>query len=260
MPYSFDAIGFVHSQHVRKADTPRQPYVAKESPGTIELLPGNRFEDALADITEWSHLWVVYVFHENMSGGWKPKVTPPRSRNKRRGVFATRAPHRPNPIGLSLVKLESVSGLVLNVTGLDMLDGTPVLDLKPYLPFAEAIGDASSGWIGKDPDPGWTIVFTQGAEISLTLLESEFEISLRAEIETRLALGPAPHAYRRIQPVGDRMRLAMHSWRIFFRPDESAHAIIVDEIGSGYRDEELAKNMDAALDPHRALQATNTRA
>src|SRR5262245_42053141 len=129
-------IGVVHSPFVERRQAPRQSAAARAVRGTIELFPGKGFEHELSDIESWSHVWVIFWFHLNE--GWKPKVLPPRSR-RRRGVFATRSPHRPNPIGLSVVKLEAVSGLTLEVSALDILDGTPVLDLKPYIPYADAI-------------------------------------------------------------------------------------------------------------------------
>src|SRR5215510_10989946 len=112
-------IGVVHSPFVERRQAPRQSAAAQDVRGTIELLPGHGFEHALADIERWSHLWVIFWFHLNE--GWKPKVLPPRSQ-RRRGLFATRSPHRPNPLGLSVVKLERVLGLTLEVSALDILD------------------------------------------------------------------------------------------------------------------------------------------
>src|SRR4029453_6688659 len=108
--------GVVRSPFVERRQAPRQSAAAREVRGTIELFPGLGFEHALADIERWSHLWVIFWFHLNE--GWKPKVLPPRSQ-RRRGLFATRSPHRPNPLGLSAVKLEGVSGLTLEVSALD---------------------------------------------------------------------------------------------------------------------------------------------
>ena len=101
---------------------------------SLELFPGRGYEDALDGLGAWDYAWVLFVFHKNVEEGrgWKPKVLPPRS-DAKRGVFATRSPHRPNPIGLSAVKIERVEGLFVHVRDLDLLDGTPVLDLKPYV-------------------------------------------------------------------------------------------------------------------------------
>src|SRR5207244_578661 len=98
-------IGFVRSPFSEKASAPRQPYAAEGAKGTIELLPNAHYDDALSDLDAWDHIWVIFWFHLNR--GWRPKVLPPRS-TKKRGLFATRSPHRPNPIGLSVLKLEAI--------------------------------------------------------------------------------------------------------------------------------------------------------
>src|SRR5882757_88927 len=119
-------IGFARTPFSDRASAPRQPSVAQGVRGTIELVPDARFEHALADLDAWDHIWVIFWFHLNE--GWRPKVLPPRSK-KRRGVFSTRSPHRPNPIGLSVVELEAIEGLTLKIRNVDLLDGTPVLDI-----------------------------------------------------------------------------------------------------------------------------------
>ena len=108
-------------------------------------MPGKNYEHALLDLDGWEYIWVLFWFDRN--SGWRPKVLPPRSRSGRKGVFATRSPHRPNPLGLSAVRLERVEGLTLHVRDVDMLDGTPVFDIKPYVAYTDAIGAARSGWL-----------------------------------------------------------------------------------------------------------------
>src|SRR5439155_25469237 len=122
-----------------RVSAPRQPRAAEGASGSIELFAGHGYEDALADLDRWQYIWVIFWFHGNE--GWKAKVQPPRS-TKKRGLFATRTPHRPNPIGLSVLRLERVEGRVVHVRDVDVLDGTPVLDLKPYVPWTDAIPDA----------------------------------------------------------------------------------------------------------------------
>ncbi len=139
------AIGVVHSSYHERFATPRQPTLDKRKPAQIHLNAGMNFEQALRDLESFSHIWVIYWMH--MNKGWNPTVVPPRQPKIRRGLFATRAPHRPNSIGLSAVRLVSIEGRTLHIEGHDMLDGTPVLDIKPYLPYADAIADASSGWL-----------------------------------------------------------------------------------------------------------------
>ncbi|HVJ16474.1 MAG TPA: tRNA (N6-threonylcarbamoyladenosine(37)-N6)-methyltransferase TrmO [Polyangiaceae bacterium] len=243
-------IGVVHSPFVERRQAPRQSAAAQEVRGTIELFPGLGFEHALADIERWSHLWVIFWFHLNE--GWKPKVLPPRSQ-RRRGLFATRSPHRPNPLGLSAVKLERVSGLTLEVSALDILDGTPVLDLKPYIPYADSIPDADSGWL-KDDDPRkpYAVEFSERASAQIDFLADRFATDLVPGIVQVLELGPEQHPYRRIKRDGDTLVLAVKDWRARFEVLEDRR-IVVQEIFTGYRPRELALGTDAALEAHRTF-------
>lgn len=160
-PQTFTAsvIGHVRSPYTERFGTPRQPTVTEQTltdaavDATIELLPGNNFEQALRDLEGFEYIWVIAWLHLNES--WQPTVIPPRGPKVRRGLFATRSPHRPNPIAISALKLLKVEGLKLHVRGIDLLDGTPVLDIKPYVPYADAHPNAKAGWledIGQDPN------------------------------------------------------------------------------------------------------------
>lgn len=160
-PDSFAAqvIGHVRSPYKERFGTPRQPTVTEQTledralDATIELLPGRNFEQALSDLAGFDYIWVLTWLHLNEN--WKPTVIPPRGPKVRRGLFATRSPHRPNPIGLSALRLLRVEGRVLHVRGIDLLDGTPVLDIKPYVPYADAFPGARAGWldeIGQQPE------------------------------------------------------------------------------------------------------------
>ena len=142
---TMQAIGVVHSDYRERFGTPRQPGLDQPRPASIELNQGLNFHQALQDLDSFSHIWVVYWMHLNR--GWNPTVLPPRGKKIRRGLFATRAPHRPNSIGLSAVRLLNITGRTLYIEGHDMLDGTPVLDIKPYLPYADCITDAGNGWL-----------------------------------------------------------------------------------------------------------------
>jgi len=144
---NMQAIGVVHSNYRERFATPRQPVLGKPQTAQIRLNAGMNFDQALQDLDGFSHIWVIYWMHLNR--GWNPTVIPPRGPKIRRGTLATRAPHRPNSIGLSAVCLKSIEGRTLHIEGHDMLDGTPVLDIKPYLPYADAIADATSGWLAE---------------------------------------------------------------------------------------------------------------
>lgn len=145
-------IATVRNDFESKFGVPRQPGLVPEVVSTIVFEPEYRVPEALRGIEGYSHLWVLWRFHQAEREGWSPTVRPPRlGGNARVGVFATRSPFRPNPIGLSVVKLEAVErderfGPVLRVTGADMVNGTPVLDIKPYVPYADCIPEATGGF------------------------------------------------------------------------------------------------------------------
>jgi tRNA-Thr(GGU) m(6)t(6)A37 methyltransferase TsaA len=251
-------IGVVHSPFTERAKAPRQPAAASDVRGSIELFPDSGFEHALSDLERWPYLWVIFWFHLNQ--GFRPKVLPPRSA-RRRGVFSTRSPHRPNPLGLSAVKLERVNGLVLEVSGLDMLDQTPVLDLKPYVAYTDALRDGGTGWLpdALDPAPRFAVDFSSTALAELTFLRDAWHLDLELPIRSVLALGPQAHPYRRIRrdrsPANgtEIFVLAVKDWRARFTVDGSR--ILVTSIRTGYRPREIVENAAGALDPHRAFVA-----
>lgn len=249
-PLIVEPIGVFHSPFVEPAQVPRQTAEAWDVRGTIELWPGRGFEFALSDLDRWSHLWVLFWFHR--AAGWRPKIRPPRSR-ARRGVFATRSPHRPNPLGLSAVRLDRIDGLTLHVRGVDVLDGTPVLDLKPYLAYSDAISDAGDGWLRdhtrEDPGPRWDVELAPLAEEQAAYLSERWSISLREPISRALSLGPAPHPYRRIKRDGDALRLAHKDWRARFCVQ--GERVTVLALATGYRAAELFSSEAPELAAHR---------
>jgi tRNA-Thr(GGU) m(6)t(6)A37 methyltransferase TsaA len=242
-----EPIGIVRTVLGSKVEAPRQPRAATDMRGTIELYSGHNFEHALEDLGGWEYIWVIFWFHLNRS--WRPKVLPPRSTSGRKGVFATRSPHRPNPIGLSAVRLERIEGLTLHILDVDMVDGTPVLDIKPYVPYADAHPAAGSGWLegsraatgaGRPVDPvaSFAVVFDGVATRQLDWIEARTGLALRERIEATLMLGPAPHPYRRIRREDNGFRLAIKDWRIRFLVD--GRDVRVMQVSSGYRASQLA--------------------
>ena len=145
-------IARIHTDFPEKFGIPRQSGLIEELKSTIVFEPEFRDANALRGIEEYSHLWLIWEFSEAVRDTWSPMVRPPRlGGNKRVGVFATRSPFRPNPIGLSSVKLERVEqhpalGPVLHLSGADLMDGTPILDIKPYLPFTDSHPNAKAGF------------------------------------------------------------------------------------------------------------------
>ncbi len=166
----FHPIAVVRSAFPEKFGIPRQSGVVKSLVSEIEFLPEYSNETSLRGLDGFSHIWVLWYFSENDRGKWSPTVRPPRlGGNERRGVFATRSPFRPNPIGLSLVKLETFGkkpdGTVfLRVSGADIMDGTPVFDIKPYLPFADCAENAEYGFAAEHENEKLTVEFSDGAK------------------------------------------------------------------------------------------------
>jgi len=140
-PVTYTPIGVIHSEHRRSEKTPIQPVYARDCRGRAEILP--QYAEGLKDLDGFSHLLLLYHFHRAS----EPLLTmAPFTDDEPRGVFATRAPRRPNPIGLSLVRLVRIEGTVLHLRDVDILDGTPLLDIKPYIPRFERAENAKGGW------------------------------------------------------------------------------------------------------------------
>lgn len=248
-------IGYMRTAQATKVEAARQPAAARDAPGVIELLPGLNLEHAVEDLAAWPRIWVIFWFDRNP--GWRPKVLPPRSTTGRKGVLATRSPHRPNPLGLSVLRLDRVDGLRLHVRDVDLLDGTPVLDIKPYVAYTDAHPDAGDGWLReRDPRPSHVVTFTAAAEQQLAWIAERCALPLRERIEATLRLGPQPHPYRRIRRGKDgAMTLAVQDWRADFRVD--GDRIEVWGLRSGYRPSQLQEPGGADSPPglHREFRA-----
>ena len=151
-------IARIRSDFPSKFGIPRQSGLVEELKAELVFEPEYRNPEALRGIEGFSHIWLIWLFSEAVRASWSPTVRPPRlGGNTRMGVFATRSPFRPNPIGLSAVRLDGIRrdetlGQVLLVSGADLMDGTPILDIKPYLPFADSYPQASGGFSGQKID------------------------------------------------------------------------------------------------------------
>ena len=161
-------IAKIHTDFKEKFGIPRQSGIAEELEAKIVFEPEYRVKEALRGIEDFSHLWLIWQFSEAIREDWSPTVRPPRlGGNRRMGVFATRAPYRPNPIGLSSVRLIRVEhtereGDVLIVSGADLLDGTPIYDIKPYLSFSDAHADAINGYAESEKEHRLNVIFDGG--------------------------------------------------------------------------------------------------
>ena len=192
MTYNVSAIGFVRSCFKEKFAIPRQPQLAPAARGVVELIAPFNQGDAVQGLEQVSHVWLLFVFHQALEDKPRLKVRPPRlGGNTSMGVFATRATHRPNGIGQSVVKLDKVEADRLHVSGIDLLDGTPILDIKPYVPYADIIAGASNSMASAAPmliPVSWTDTALQQAQShGLRLQEPLVEL-----IEQCLAQDPRP--------------------------------------------------------------------
>lgn len=200
--YNVSAIGYVTSPYKEKFGIPRQPGLVKHAKGSIAL--SNEFNNIqiVEGLEQYSHVWVMFIFHETQAQGWKPQVRPPRlGGNKKIGVLATRSTFRPNAIGMSVVKLEDIcindKQVTMMVSGLDILDGTPVLDIKPYIPYSDSINDAKAGLAQNAPHNLLTVSYSEKANNKLTVLKA-LPPYIKEFISEVLAQDPRP-AYKKLK-------------------------------------------------------------
>ncbi len=197
MSFSFEPIGIIRSCFKEKFGIPRQAGLVPAARASLELLPPYNRPEAVKGLEDISHLWVLFVFHQCLRKEWKPTVRPPRlGGNRRVGVFASRSPFRPNPLGMSAVELLSIehteNSLRLHLRGVDMMDGTPVLDIKPYLPYADSLPSAEGGFAPLAPERAQTVQFSEPAEVFLNSLDDGEADYLRRLIVQVLEQDPRP--------------------------------------------------------------------
>jgi tRNA-Thr(GGU) m(6)t(6)A37 methyltransferase TsaA len=247
-------IAFAKSVYRDKFGVPRQSGLVPEAMAFLRFLPEVQPEISLQGLEQFSHLWVIWLFHKNSNDRFHAKVHPPRLNGKSMGLFATRSPHRPNPIGLSLVKLVKLESTGVWVSGVDLLSGTPILDIKPYLVEIEARPEASSGWTDQfNEDPAWQVRWAEQAlqqlnkfwnsETSTLSLprESERLTSMKEEfvsiVNKSLALDPRPVVYRKLakkdgtQGMANRVHASrMAPFDVHFSFDDDQRTITVEKL------------------------------
>ncbi|HEY5674113.1 MAG TPA: tRNA (N6-threonylcarbamoyladenosine(37)-N6)-methyltransferase TrmO [Malonomonas sp.] len=205
MNYNLEPIASIHTPYKEKFATPRQPGLAPTVPAQVVLHPQFSSPEAVRGLEGFSHIWLIFLFHQTYGQGWKPTVRPPRlGGNQRVGVFACRSPFRPNPIGLSVVKLQSIrcqpGKVVLEVLGADLVDGTPILDIKPYLPYTDGIDGATGGFADRAPGASLKVEFSDPAKTQLAGFSKQTP-ELESLIRETLCLDPRP-AYQRDNDEG----------------------------------------------------------
>ncbi|MEB7500748.1 tRNA (N6-threonylcarbamoyladenosine(37)-N6)-methyltransferase TrmO [Leclercia pneumoniae] len=230
--FQFEQIGVIRSPYKEKFAVPRQPGLVKSGGGELHLIAPYNQADAVRGLEAFSHLWVLFIFHQTMEGGWRPTVRPPRlGGNARMGVFATRSTFRPNPVGMSLVELKGIrcqkEQVILELGGLDLVDGTPVVDIKPYLPFAEALPDARASYAQQAPQADMPVYFTDALAAELVHLEKRYP-RLREFIVDVLAQDPRP-AYRKEEDAGKAYAVWLLDFNVRWRVTDSGFEVFALE-------------------------------
>ena len=185
-----------------KFGVPRQPGLTRHAHAQLIISPPFDREDAFRGLETCSHLWLIFQFHEAVRAEWRPVVRPPRlGGNRKMGVFSSRSPFRPNSLGLSVVRNQGLGrddedNLVLKISDHDLIDGTPIIDIKPYLPFADSVPEASLGWADTAPTEKLPVQFFPEAEQQLAALSPDRYPDLRALIEDVVSYDPRP-SFRR---------------------------------------------------------------
>ena len=192
-------IGIVTSPYKEKFAIPRQPGLVNSAKGSVKLIGAANNIDAVRELTQFSHIWLLFVFHGTQKHGWKPLVRPPRlGGNKKVGVLATRSTFRPNPLGMSVVKLDGLDiinqDVILNISGLDLLDQTPIVDIKPYIPYCDSLPNAHAGFAQTEPQLDLCVKFSVQVQQTLQDLSKEHP-DLAMLIEQVLKQDPRP-AYK----------------------------------------------------------------
>ena len=217
--YSFATIGVVHSCFKEKFGVPRQPGLVPESRAQLELLPPYNRAEAVSGLAFVSHIWLQFIFHEVADKAWSPTVRPPRlGGNKRMGVFATRSPVRPNPLGLSVVKLEDIEieggKVTLHLSGIDLVDGTPIVDIKPYVPYVDLIPEASNEF-ASDVPVNLSVNLSLQAEADCEKFSQEHPLNIRTLVTQVLQQDPKPsyHAVDSTRVYGMKLLNFDLQWR-----------------------------------------------
>jgi tRNA-Thr(GGU) m(6)t(6)A37 methyltransferase TsaA len=197
---SFDIIAKVKSPYQEKFAIPRQPGLATAALGEVHLIGKTNNLDCVRDLQHFSHIWLLFVFHDTAEQGWQPLVKPPRlGGNKKTGVLATRSTFRPNPIGMSVVKLDQVcvhkGNVILKISGHDLLNNTPIIDIKPYLPYSDSHQEAKASYAQSAPVSQITLTFSEQAQTKVQTFSTKYA-HLKLLIEQVLSQDPRP-AYKK---------------------------------------------------------------
>lgn len=217
----FTPIGLISSPYKEKFGIPRQPGLVKAARAILTLLPPCNQPETVRGLEGFSHVWIIFVFHATQQQGWKPTVRPPRlGGNARMGVFATRSTFRPNPIGLTVAELHGIrtqgGHTLLELGGADLLDGTPVLDIKPYLPYADAIPEACAGFAQEAPSTPLAVRFSVLANEQCRRKQAQWNTDVRQLVEQVLRQDPRP-SYQQGQENGRVYAMRLYDFNLRWR-------------------------------------------
>jgi len=224
--HSLETIAISRSPYKERFGIPRQAGLV-DARGSIIMQKGFDDPAMLAGLQEFSHIWVTFLFHANIEQGWKKKVRPPRLGSKQKvGVFASRSPFRPNFLGQSVLKLEEVhtdKPVHLTVSGLDLLDGTPIVDIKPYVAYSDAVPDAQSGFASQAPDHTQEVIFSEETKAILKTRPNAREDEQL--IRQVLALDPRP-AYKHKQKQQRRYGMLLGDYEVKWEVEGSTTLVV----------------------------------
>ncbi len=244
--YKVRPIGYFHSPFKNFLEAPRQP--THDIPDSyIELLEKNQFEQALKDLDGFDRIWVIFPFH--LKTQWRAQVMPPRGSAEKRGVFATRSPLRPNHLGLSCLQLVKIEQLKIFVTGSDLLDGTPIFDIKPYLPYTDSFPESKIGWLEGIEAERWQVQWADSTDESRKWLLSQ-GLHLGPILENQLEFDPTNAEKKRVRPtdLDDEWIFAYRTWRIYFKIHSFERKVVCFKISSGYSPAEILDPKDPYKD------------
>lgn len=247
---NIDPIGIFHSSKKNPYEAARQASADEfSSEGYVQLLTGKNFEQALLELDRFSHIWLLYQFHHN--DHWKPMVLPPRGTDHKVGVFATRAPYRPNPIGLSAVELIRIQDLKIFIRGHDLLDQTPIIDIKPYLAYSDSIPQATTGWLQTQK---YELQYSEKAQLQIEYLKQNGVNELPAFLKQQLEYEPTDSRRKRVIQIDSRnYEIAYRTWRAQFQIEEQT--ILVARLSSAYIDDDFQKHdIYGDFELHRRFQ------
>lgn len=239
---TINPVALFHCDYKDPLEVPRQATLLDQVTGKIELLP-HISESVFQDLLGIERIWVIYQFHKNQN--WKPLVDPPRGGGVKRGVFATRSPYRPNSLGLSCLKVKKIEGRSVWVEGFDLLDQTPIFDIKPYLSYADCFPDSAAGWVDDLP-MDYQVLWSEKAQEKIQWLEQQLQTSVSKIVENQLQIDPTNGQKKRVKSCEGKYVFSYKTWRLmFFLIGKNVR---IEDVSSGYTGDELSDSLDPYCD------------